>query len=179
VISNAGVLACSPLIQPAWTTWVRNTSASMVDHWWMPPNWLGCRKFVTIEWTGILLLIAFSMSFPIVLSSTMGWNDLGVSYESLLSFGIIMENDFLKCVGQLIHALAILAMLVVHSSLFNILSRCLYERWSGPGVELLLHLLSASQTSTSENRGQVTVGLGGISLRKHRLIGLFWAELYE
>ena len=29
----------------------------------------------------------------------MGWNDLG-SYESLLSFGIKIENDFLKCVGQ-------------------------------------------------------------------------------
>ena len=63
-----------------------------------------------------------------MLSSMIGWNDLGVSYESLLSFGIIIENDFLKCVGQLIHALAILAMLVMHSSLFNILLRCLYER---------------------------------------------------
>ena len=40
------------------------------------------------------------MSFPIVLSSTIDRNDLGVSYESLLSFGIIMENDFLKCIGQ-------------------------------------------------------------------------------
>jgi len=63
-----------------------------------------------------------------VLSSTIGWNDLEVSYESLLSFGIIMENDFLKCIGQLIHALAMLTMLVMHSSLFIILLRCLYER---------------------------------------------------
>jgi len=63
-----------------------------------------------------------------VLSSTIDQNDLGVSYESLLSFGIIMENDFLKCIGQLIHALAMLTMLVMHSSLFIILLRCLYER---------------------------------------------------
>jgi len=46
------------------------------------------------------LLIAFLISFLIVLSSTMGQKDLGVLYEDLLGFGIMIDKNFLKCMDQ-------------------------------------------------------------------------------
>ena len=40
--------------------------------------------------------MTFLISFPNVLSKTMGLNDLGVLYEVLLGFGMTMVVDILK-----------------------------------------------------------------------------------
>ena len=40
------------------------------------------------------------MSLPIVLSKTMGWKDLGESYNDLLGLEMIIDEDLLKCIGQ-------------------------------------------------------------------------------
>jgi len=81
-------------------------------------------KFEVIEWAWGLLLITFSMSFPIILRRKMGQNVLEVLYDSLLDFGIIIDVKFLKWEGQwlkLMHKFAILTILVIHlSSLTNI-----------------------------------------------------------
>jgi len=58
----------------------------------------------------------------------MGQKDLEVLYEDLLDFGIMIDKSFLKCMDQLMQVLAMLTMLVIHSSSFSILLRCLYER---------------------------------------------------
>ena len=48
----------------------------------------------------ILSLIIFSKSFPIVFNRTMGWKDLGESYDALLGLGMIMVMNVLKWNGQ-------------------------------------------------------------------------------
>ena len=40
------------------------------------------------------------MSFPMVLSKSIGLKDLGESYDSLLGLGITMDVDVLKWEGQ-------------------------------------------------------------------------------
>ena len=44
--------------------------------------------------------IIFSKSLPVVLSNTMGQNDLVESYDTLLGLGIIIVVDTLKWDGQ-------------------------------------------------------------------------------
>ena len=44
--------------------------------------------------------MTFSISFPNVLSKTMGWKDLGESYDSLFGFGMTIVVDDLKYNGH-------------------------------------------------------------------------------
>jgi len=44
--------------------------------------------------------MTFSISFPRILSKTIGLNDLGESYDGLLGLGMITVNDILKWFGQ-------------------------------------------------------------------------------
>jgi len=106
--------------------------------------------------------MTFSISFPRVLSKTIGLNDLGESYDSLLGLGMITIDDILKLFGQypkLIHALAILVMLVIQSPLFIMDLRCLHNSLSSPGVDKSLQLPKAILNSSFENKAQVEVCL--------------------
>jgi len=51
-------------------------------------------------WNWSQLLMAFSMSLPIVFNRMMGQKDLGVLYDSLLGLGIMTKLAALKCEGQ-------------------------------------------------------------------------------
>ena len=85
--------------------------------------------------------MTFSISFPRVLSRTIGLKDLGESYDGLLGLGMITIDDILKWFGQyskLMQALVILMMLVIQSLSFMMDLRCLYDSLSGPGVDKLL-----------------------------------------
>ena len=44
--------------------------------------------------------MTFSISFSKMLRRMMGLNIFGKSCEALLGFGMIIDNDSLKCVGQ-------------------------------------------------------------------------------
>jgi len=43
--------------------------------------------------------MTFSISFPKVLNNTIGWKDLGESYDSLLGLEMITVDDSLKWFG--------------------------------------------------------------------------------
>ena len=76
----------------------------------------------------------------------MGQKDLGESYITLLGFGMMIDEDNLKCKGQylrLIQKLVILMMLSKHFSFLMTSLRCFHEIQSGLGVDKLLHLLMA------------------------------------
>ena len=65
----------------------------------------------------------FSISFPRVLSKTIGLNDLGKSYDDLFGLGMITIDDLLKWLGQYpksMHVFAILMTLAVQISSFRI-----------------------------------------------------------
>jgi len=51
-------------------------------------------KLLEISWN--LSPITFSISLPSMFKRTIGLNDLGVSYDTLLGFGITMVIDVLK-----------------------------------------------------------------------------------
>ena len=53
-------------------------------------------KFEVIEWTWSLMLIDFSISFPNMLRRIIDQDVLGILYNGLLGFGIIIDVDFLK-----------------------------------------------------------------------------------
>jgi len=126
------------------------------------------------------LLITFSISFPAVLSRTIGQKNLGVLYDFLFGLGIITVLVALKWDGQnskLIQALATFTIFSKHRSLENRILRCLQEMWSGPGADDDEHLAIASLNSCLEKAGH-SMGLAwGISLRKRVSTGLFSAEL--
>ena len=72
---------------------------SIVEHCLMPPNWLEWMKFDATECTWSLLLIAFSINFPSVLRSIIGWKTFGMSYKGLFGLEMMINNHFLKWVG--------------------------------------------------------------------------------
>ena len=41
--------------------------------------------------------MTFLISFPSILRKTIGWNVLGLLYDGLLDFGMIIDIKFLKC----------------------------------------------------------------------------------
>jgi len=84
---------------------------------------------------------------------------LGLLYDVLLGFRIIIDIDFLKCKGQyprLMCKFAILTMLTMYLLSPTNTLRYLQEIWLGPGVDELLHLLIASTNSATENGGHST-----------------------
>ena len=92
----------------------------------------------------------------------------------------MIEVDFLKCLGQylsLMHALAMLTILVAHLGLRRIILKYRHEIWSGPGIELLLHLVKVLHSSATEKGDHSVMETVGISWRILGFVGLFWAEL--
>jgi len=155
VISKVRTLIWHCLSQPALIRWVRYIPASVVDHWWIPPNWWGSRKLLADRWNWSLLLMAFSMSLPVVLSRTMGQNDLGKLFLFFFGLGITTVLDNLKWDSQnskLIQALAICTIFSKHLSFVISALRCLQEIWSGLGVDEDKHLAIASLNSCFEKR---------------------------
>ena len=76
----------------------------------------------------------------------MGQKDLGKLYTTLLGFGMIIDEDAIKCKDQylrLIQALAILIMLSKHLSFLITSLRYFHKIQSGPEVDELLHLSMA------------------------------------
>jgi len=99
------------------------------------------------------------MSFPSVLRRTIGQNVLGLLYNSLLSFKMIINNNFLKCEDQYLRSMygfSILTMLAIHSLLPTNTLKCFQETWSEPGVNELLHLLIVLTNLEMENGGYST-----------------------
>ena len=70
--------------------------------------------------------MTFSISFPKVLSKTIGLNDLGESYDDLFGLGMITINDLLKWFGQYsksIQAFAIFMILAMQTLSFKMILR--------------------------------------------------------
>jgi len=123
-MSNARVLVAQFFVQPDQMICVRATPVWMVDLNFRPPNWLEWIKLLVTTWNWILSPITFSISFPRVLSKTIGLNDLGKSYDNLFDLGMITVNDLLKWFGQypkLIQAFAIFMILAMQTSSFRMI----------------------------------------------------------
>jgi len=100
--------------------------------------------------------MTFLISFPIVLSRTIGQKDLGVLYDSLFSLGIITVLAALKWDGQnskLIQASETFTIFSKHRSLKNRVLRCLQEIWLGPRADDDEHLAIVSLNSCLEKTG--------------------------
>ena len=127
-ILNANMLVMRFLTYSDLMKWVRATSISEVDLYLRLPNWHEWIKLLDIKKNCNLSPIIFSKSLLVVLSSIIGWNDLGELYDVLLGLEMMTVDDILKWVGQcpkLIQALAILISLLVHSSFLVISLKCL------------------------------------------------------
>jgi len=103
----------------------------------------------------------------------MGLNTLEESYDFLLSFGMMMDDEFLKCKGQYPnskHASAILMILLRHTESLMMILRCLHNSLLGPKVNELLHFMIELINSTSENGGHEESHLFGTSFSKLKSI---------
>ena len=112
--------------------------------------------------------MTFLISLPNVLRSTIGQKDLGWSYDCLLGLGITTVDDFLKWLSQyprLIQVLAILMMLLRHSSYLRMVLRWFHDSLSGPDVEELLQLSIAHLNSSLEKGFQNVFSLHSTSSR--------------
>ena len=173
-ISKVRVLVEQFLDQPKQIICVRVTPTSIVNLDFKPPNWLGWIKSLLTMWNCNLSPMTFSISFPIVLSNTIGQKDLGKSYDNLLGLGMITVDDNLKWFGQwpkLMHTLAILMTLAIQSSLFRMDLRCLHDNLSGLGVNELLQLPNAILNSFLEKGAYVDICL---FLILSRMLVLTW-----
>jgi len=147
---------------------VRATPTSVVDLNFRLPNWLGWIKSLLTTWNCNLSSMTFSISFPKVLSNTIGQKDLGESYDGLLGLGMITVDDNLEWFGQypkLMHALAILMTLVIQTSSLRMDLGCLHNSLSGPEVDELLQLPNVILNSSLEKGAYVDVCLFSISSR--------------
>jgi len=99
----------------------------------------------------------------------MGLKVFGVSYDSLLGLGIMINMDVLKCNSQcpnLIYILAILMILLRHSIFLMITLIYLQDSLFGLGVELFLHFSIAERNSSLKKEGHLVQGLSKISPRR-------------
>jgi len=94
--SNAITLVWYCLSHPAWIMCVKYRPASIVDLCLILLSWLGSRKPLDVMWNWRCVLMTFLISLPVVLSRTMGRNDLGVLYKALLGLGITTVVAFLN-----------------------------------------------------------------------------------
>jgi len=139
---NARVLVVLFLIHPDQMKWVRVTPASKVDLCLSLLNWHRWMKLFEMKRNWRCSPMTFLMSFPNVLSKTMGWKDLGKLYDSLFSFGMTIVIEDLKCDGyQPIskHVLAIFMILPRQTLLLIINLRWHQESLLGPRTDKLLH----------------------------------------
>ena len=117
-----------------------------------------------------------------VLRSTIGLKALGVLYDALLGFGMMIDINSLNCSGQYPTEMHMLAMFIILSR--HVLSeisglRCLYVTWSGPGDDAFKYLAIASMNSWPVKGSQSMSSHWVIPSRNLVSIGLFSAELYE
>ena len=92
---------------------------------------------------------------------TIGLNILEMSYDVLLSLGMMMDVDILKCDGQYsksIHALAMFIMLLRYNKFLTISLKCLQDSLSGLGVESLLQLWMDNKNSSFKKGVHLVVG---------------------
>ena len=153
---------------------IRVTPTLIVDLNFSSPNWLRWIKSLLTMWYCNLSPMTFSISFPKVLSKTIGLKDLEESYDSLLGLGMITVDDILKWFGQYsksMQVLAILIILVIQSSSFMMDLRCLHNSLPSPGVNELLQLSKAILNFSFENRAQIEICLFLIS---SRILMLTW-----
>ena len=175
-MSKASTLVLSPFSHPAQMIWIKSTSASVGEYCLIPPSQWECKKSKKMVYTWRQLLIIFSISLSIVLSSTIGQKAFSMLQLVLLGLGMIIDVNFLKCIGQylkLIHILAILTILAAHLGSLRIDFKQHHDIWSDPGVELLLHLIRALHSSATKKDSHWMVGIFGISLRMLGFMGLF------
>ena len=125
------------------------------------------KSFVAVRnWS--LSPINFLISLPIILSKTIGLNNLEESYEALLGLGIMTIIDLSKWEGQnpkSIHVLAILMMMPKQLLSLRMILRWLHNNLSGPSLEELLQLAMALLNSSLENRAYEKRGLSVTSSR--------------
>ena len=156
-MSNARVLVAQFFVQPDWMICIRATPVLMVDLNFKLPNWLGWIKSLAMAWNCILSPMTFSISFPRVLSKTIGLNDLDESYNNLFGLGMITIDDLLKWFGQYpksIQVFAIFMTLAMQTSSFKMILRWLHDSLSSPGVNKLLQLPNAILNSSFKNSAQ-------------------------
>jgi len=135
-------------------------------------------KLLEIEWNWRCSPITFSMSFPMILSRTIGLKDLGESYNFLLGLEMTMNVNVLKWEGQWPsskYASVMLMILLRHTLSLMILLRCLHDSLSRPGVNELLYLAIELVNSSSEKETHIIEHLFGISSRVQMSICWFWA----
>ena len=181
-MSNANVLIMRFLTYSNLMKWVRAMPVSKVDLCLRPPNWHEWIKLLDIEENCNLSPIIFSKSLLVVLSSTMGQNNLGELYDVLLGLGMITIDNILKWVGQcpkFIQVLAISISLLVHSLFLVISLRCLQDNLSSPGVDKLLQPLMVLKSFFFEKETHVIISLLEISSNRLMSTWQFWAELKE
>ena len=139
-------------------------------------------KLFEITWNWRHLAITFSISFSRVLRRMMGLKDLGVSYNSLLGFRMIIVIDVLKWEGHWPSSKHILVMLMIlfrYPLSLMILLRYLYNSLSGPEVDKLLHLAIELMNFSSKKGPQVDACILGILSNISMLICQFWAVLND
>jgi len=103
----------------------------------------------------------------------MGLNALGESYDFLLSFGMMMDDEFLKCEGQYSnskHVSVILMIFFRYTESLMMILRCLHDSLLGPEVDELLHFMMELMNFTLENRGHEESHLFGTSFSKLKSI---------
>ena len=179
-MSKANMLIVRFLTHPDLMRWVRVMSTSVIDLCLSLSSWHRWIKLLDIEENCILSPIIFSKLFPVVLSNTIGWNNLGKSYKILLGLGIITIDDVLKCDGQWpksIHVLAISISLSMHSSSLMISLRCLQDNLFSPEANKLLQLSIILKSSFFEKGAHVIISLLEISSNRQILTWWSWVEL--
>ena len=165
-ILKARVLVKWFLVQHDQIIYVRTTPMLVVDLNFRPPNWLGWIKLLLTIWNCNLSPMTFLISFPKVLSNTIGQKDLGKLYDSLLGLEMITVDDNLKWFGQYpksMHILAILMTLVIQTLSLRMNLRCLHDSLSGSGVDELLQLSNVILNSSLEKGAYIDVCLFLIS----------------
>ena len=121
---NYTILKASMLVERFLThsdqmKYVRAMPAFIVDLYLRPPNWYRWINLFKIIRNCSLSPIIFLNSFSVVFSRTIGWKDLGESYDTLLGLGMTIFVNVLKWDGQYPKSIQTLAMsmsLIIHLS---------------------------------------------------------------
>ena len=111
-----------------------------------------------------------------------GQKAFGLSYDDLFGLGMTTMVDTLKYLGQwprLIHILAMLMILERQSSFLRMSFQWCYISLSGPGADVLIHLLVADLNLYLEKEFQLWRGLCTTSLKMLRSTWQWSAVLNE
>ena len=173
VMSKATVLVYKLLTQPDQIRWVNTTPASVDNLCLSLPSWYGWTKLLEINKNYNYSPIICSNSLPVVLSKTIGWNNLVELYNILFGLEMITVVNILKWDSQCPRLMQVLVMLIsflMHSLFLTIVLRCLQDNLSGPEVKELLYLLMVSISLAFKKGGQLVISLSRISSKRLVLI---------